>query len=154
VTSLFVVISLASSIVAMTLAGPRVAAAMAAEGFLPPALAGRAGRPPMASVLLQGAVALALLATNSFEPLLRAVGAILTLNSALAVVAVLRLGRGGDRHPRPSAPVVVAALVFLSGSVWMLWYTLTDDPRTLLWLAVVVVAAAVGYARAARRRLQ
>jgi hypothetical protein len=34
----------------------------------------------------------------------------------------------------------------------MLWYTLTDDPRALLWLAVVAAAAAIAYASMARRR--
>jgi len=39
--------------------------------------------------------------------------------------------------PRPSAAIVGAAFIYLSGSAWMLSYTLTDEPRTLLWLAVV-----------------
>ena len=151
-TSLFVVLSLASSVIAMTMAGPRVAAAMAAEGFLPRALAGRADRPPVWSVLLQSGLALALLATNSFEALLRSVGAILTLASALTVTLLLRLRFGRTRFPRPSLVVVAAALVYLAGSAWMLWYTLTDDPRALLWLAVVAVAAAIAYANMARRR--
>jgi amino acid transporter len=146
------VLSLASSVIAMTMARPRVAAAMAAEGFLPRALAGRAGRPPVWSVLLQSGLALALLATHSFEPLLRAVGAILTLASALTVAALLRLRFVVTPFARPSAGVVVAAVVYLSGSAWMLWYTLTDDPRSLLWLAVVVVAAAIAYLSTARGR--
>ena len=150
-TSLFVVLSLASTVIAMMLAGPRVAAAMAAEGFLPRALAGRQGRPPMWSVLLQGGLALVLLATNSFEALLRSVGAILTLSSALTVALVLRLRFGRTEFPRPAPIVVVAAIVYLTGSGWMLWYTLTDDPRALLWLAVVAGAAALAY-RSARAR--
>lgn len=152
VTSLFVVLSLASSVIAMTLAGPRVAAAMAAEGFLPRALAGRAGRPPVWSVLLQSGLALALLATHSFEPLLRAVGAILTLASALTVAALLRLRFAATPFARPSVGVMNAAVVYLGGAAWMLWYTLNDDPRTLLWLAVVVVAAALAYLGTARAR--
>ena len=153
-TSLCVVLSLASSVVAMTMAGPRVAAAMAAEGFLPPALAGRQGRPPVWSVLLQSGIALVLLATNSFETLLRSVGAILTLASALTVTLVLRLRFGRTSHPRPSPLVVAAASVYLTGAAWMLWYTLNDDPRALLGLAVVAVAAAIAYANMARRRVR
>ena len=151
-TSLCVVLSLASSVIAMTMAGPRVAAAMAAEGFLPRALAGREGRPPIWSVLLQSGLALVLLATNSFEALLRSVGAILTLVSALTVAALLRLRFGRTRFPRPSLAVVAAAIVYLTGSAWMLWYTLTDDPRALLWLAAVAAAAAIAYGSMARRR--
>ena len=151
-TSLFVVFCLASSVMAMTMAGPRVAAAMAAEGFLPRAMAGRDGRPPIWSVLLQSGLALLLLATNTFEALLRSVGAILTLASALAVTLVLRLRFGHTPYPRPPAAVIAAAIVYLAGSAWMLWYTLSDDPRALLWLAVVTVAAAIAYVGTARRR--
>jgi basic amino acid/polyamine antiporter, APA family len=150
-TSLFVVLSLASSIISMTLAGPRVAAAMAAEGFLPRAFAGGAARPPVWSVLLQSGLALLLLATHSFEALLRSVGAILTLASALAVAALGRLRFGRTPFPRPSGGVMAAAFVYLAGSAWMLWFTLADDPRTLLWLAAVVGAAAIAYLTAARR---
>jgi hypothetical protein len=32
----------------------------------------------------------------------------------------------------------------------MLWYTLSDDPRALLWLAAVAVAAAIAYLGTAR----
>jgi basic amino acid/polyamine antiporter, APA family len=152
VTSLFVVLSLASSVIAMTLAGPRVAAAMAKEGFLPRALAGREGRPPLWSVLVQSGVALGLLATNSFEALLRSVGAILTLVSALTVAALVRLRFAPTPFLRPSAGVVGAGVIYLLGSAWMLWYTLTDDPRALLWLAVVAGAAALAYAGMVRRR--
>ena len=151
-TSLCVVLSLASSVIAMMMAGPRVASAMAEEGFLPRALAGRQGRPPVWSVLLQGGLALVLLATNSFEALLRSVGAILTLDSTLTVALVLRLRFGRTQFSRPSPAVVGAAIVYLAGAAWMLWYTLTDDPRALLWLAVVAVAAAIAYANMVRRR--
>ena len=151
-TSLCVVLSLASSVIAMTMAGPRVAAAMAAEGVLPRALAGREGHPPVWSVLLQSSLALVLLATNSFEGLLRSVGVLLTLVSALTVALLLRLRFGRTPFPRPSLSVVAAAIVYLAGSAWMLWYTLTEDPRALLWLAVVAVAAAIAYGSVARPR--
>jgi hypothetical protein len=33
----------------------------------------------------------------------------------------------------------------VGGSCWILWFTLTEAPRTLIWLAVVTVAAAIAY---------
>jgi APA family basic amino acid/polyamine antiporter len=152
VMSLFVVLSMASSIVSMSLVGPRVAAAMAAEGFLPRAFAGTVGRPPVWSVFLQNGLALVLLGTHGFEALLRSIGAILTLTSALTVATLGRLRFGRTPFPRPSAGVMAAAFIYLAGAAWMLWFTLADDPRTLLWLAVVVVASALAHAAAARRR--
>lgn len=150
--SLFVVLSLASSVISMTMVGPRVSAAMAREGFLPRGLSGRAGRPPLGAVLLQSGVALALLTTHSFEELLRSVGAILTLTSGLTVAALLRLRFGRTPFSRPSAFVMLCALVYIAGSVWMLWFTLAEDPRTLLWLAIVTALAAAAYAMTARLR--
>jgi len=106
-------------------------------------------------VLLQSGLALLLLATHGFEELLRSVGSILTLTSALTVAALVRM-RFARRLPpgreRPSWPVMVAATIFLCGSAWMLWVTLIEAPRTLVWLGVVSLAAAVAYVVAARRR--
>jgi amino acid transporter len=150
--SLFVVLSLASSVISMTMVGPRVSAAMANEGFLPRALAGRAGRPPLGSVLLQSGVALALLATHGFEELLRSVGAILTVTSGLTVAALMRLRFGRTTRARPSWFVMACAFIYVCGSIWMLWFTLTEAPRTLLWLAVVTAVAAGAYAVTARAR--
>lgn len=152
--SLFVVLSLASSVISMTLVGPRVSAAMAGEGFLPRALAAREGKPPLGSVFLQSGIALALLATHGFEELLRSVGAILTLTSGLTVAALLRLRFGKTPHPRPSLLVLGCAAIYVLGSVWMLWFTLTEAPRTLLWLAVVIAVTAVAYAGSLRARRQ
>lgn len=150
--SLFVVLSLASSIISMTLVGPRVSAAMAAEGFLPRVLTGRRGKPPLGSVLLQSGIALALLGTHGFEELLRSVGAILTLTSGLTVAALLRLRFGRTPYPRPSWFVLGCAAVYVAGSGWMLWFTLTEAPRTLLWLTAVTAVAAVAYLTSVRAR--
>jgi APA family basic amino acid/polyamine antiporter len=151
--SLFVILSLVSSVISMTMVGPRVSAAMAREGFLPRALAGRDGRPPFGSVLLQSALALVLLATHGFEELLRSVGSILTLTSGLTVAALLRLRFSRrDDVVRPSWLVVGAAIVYLGGSTWMLFFTLTEAPRTLIWLAAVGLAASTAYLVAARRK--
>ena len=143
--SLLVLLSLVSSVVSMMMVGPRVSAAMAREGFLPRALAGGAGRPPAGSVILQGGLALALLATHGFEELLRSVGSILTLTSGLTVAALLRLRFVPGPFPRPSPFVVACAITYVAGSIWMLWFTLYEAPRTLLWLGAVTGAAAVAY---------
>lgn len=152
VASLFVILSLVSSVISMTMVGPRVSAAMAREGFLPRALAGRDGRPPFGSVVLQSALALILLATHGFEELLRSVGSILTLTSGLTVAALLRLRFTRRDDVRPSWLVVGAAIVYLGGSIWMLCFTLTEAPHTLIWLAVVALAAFTAYLVAAGRK--
>jgi APA family basic amino acid/polyamine antiporter len=150
--SLFVVLSLMSSIMSMMMIGPRVCATMAKEGFLPRRLAAKKNRPPLGSVLLQSAIALALLATHGFEELLRSVGAILTLTSGLTVAALLSLRFRRSAFPPPSLFVVACALAYTAGSCWILWFSLTEAPFTLVWLAVVTAAAAIAYALTIRSR--
>jgi APA family basic amino acid/polyamine antiporter len=150
--SLFVVILLGSSVISMTLVGPRVAAVMAEEGYLPRVFIARANRPPVWSVLIQGGIALVLLLTHGFEALLRSVGAVLTLSSAVTVAAVVRLRFGTGPWRRPPATVLGAALLYVGLSAWILWFTISEAPRTLLWLTVVIVAAVVGYVSAASNR--
>jgi APA family basic amino acid/polyamine antiporter len=150
--SAFVVLSLASSVMSMTLIGPRVSAAMARGGFLPRILAGREGRPPLGAVLLQSAIALVLLATHGFEELLRSIGAILTLNSALTVAALLSLRFRRTRYGAPSGFVVACALAYVAGSVWILWFSLAEGPFTLVWLGVVTAAAGIAYAATLRQQ--
>jgi len=152
--SLFVVLSLASTISSMTFVGPRVYATMAADGFLPRALATRAGRPPVGAVLLQSALALGLLFTHRFEELMRGVGSVLTVILALTVAALFRVRWWSPRPelPRPSAGVLACAVVYIAGAIWMSWYALSAAPTTLLWLAVLAVATAAGYVATIRRR--
>ena len=84
---------------------------------------------------------------------MRSVGAILTVTSGLTVSALVRLRWGKRaRRVRPSSLVMICALVYVAGSVWILWFTLTEAPRTLLWLAIVTAMAALGYAFTARTR--
>jgi APA family basic amino acid/polyamine antiporter len=158
--SAFVVVALASSVTSMTFAGPRVYAAMAREGFLPRLLAGQTGRPPRGAVLLQSTLALALLLSHSFEELLGAVvgavGSILTASAGLTVASLFRLRFGRPRAVgaiavRPGPGVLACASLFVAGSLWMLWYSFSSSKVTLLWLALVVAAAAVAFGLTRRR---
>jgi APA family basic amino acid/polyamine antiporter len=54
--SVLALVAFVSAMSAMTYARPRLYAAMAADGFLPRILVGRAGRPPSWSVVLQGEI--------------------------------------------------------------------------------------------------
>ena len=91
-------------------------------------------------MLLQSGLALVLLATHGFEELLRSVGSILTLHLGPDRGSAARL-RFTRRQvvARPSWPLVGAALVYLIGSGWMLYFTFDRSPHTLIWLAVVAL---------------
>jgi len=138
--SMLVLLALFSSVSSMTMVGPRVYAAMANEGYLPRALAAKAGAPPLGSVLLQSALALLLLLTHSFELLMRNIGSILTLTSALTVLTLFRLQFSPGPRQRPGYFPLLCAIIFVALSSWMLYFAF----RTSLWtIAWVIITAAI-----------
>ena len=154
IMSVFMIVALLSATSAMTMIGPRVYAAMARDGYLPRALAGKDGKPPLGALLLQTAVALFCVWTQSFIGLLGTVGAILTLSAAMTVLGVIKMqvtDAYADR--RPGAVPVAAAVVFLAAAAWMLYFAFTspilnttkvpgiDEPVSspLVWLVFLVV---------------
>ena len=86
VMSVFMIVTLIAAASAMTMIGPRVYSAMARDGYLPKLFAAKDdGRPPVWSVLLQGAIALAVAMTTDFIHAIQTVGTILTLMAGLTV---------------------------------------------------------------------
>ncbi len=145
--STVVLIALVSSLSAMTLVGPRVYAAMAEDRFLPSLFRQRADAPPLASVLLQSAVAIVLILTQQFAVLLNNAGAILTLTSLLAVAALAwRKGR------TLAVSVRWAAAIYCLASGWALVFSIRSTPSSLVWMAAITVLSAVGYRMTRRVR--
>jgi APA family basic amino acid/polyamine antiporter len=142
IMSILVVVALVSSVSAMTLVGPRVYAAMARDGFLPRIFAARGDAPPLFSVLLQGALALVILYLETLEQLIRNVGVILTLTSALTVAALFKVRlRPRPGQERPGLVPLACAAVFIAVTAWMLY----SSPQNLLWPVVITVVATVAY---------
>lgn len=137
---------LVSSISAMTLAGPRVIEAMAED--LPPLrpLAQRtATGSPARAVLLQGALALAFVLTDSFDGVLTYAGFTLTLFTFLAVLGVIILRRREPDLPRPyrvwAYPWI--PLFFAGFSLWTLLVVIRDRPMEAVGGAVTLGIAAL-----------
>ena len=151
--SVLAIIAFISSASAMTFLGPRVYAAMARDGFLPAALRGRDGKPPVGAVLMQGGIALFLVFAYSVKDVLANVGAVLTLFSALTVFALFRVAFRRGEYPRPSLPALVAAGVYCTASVVMLYFGFSGSPTLYLWAGACVPAALAGYVLAGRKML-
>jgi APA family basic amino acid/polyamine antiporter len=122
---------LAICVSSLAMAGPQVAARMAADGFLPRALAVRPGRPPRVALLAQTVIAIVALWTAAFASLLTYVGFTLSLMTAATV-----LGLVWQRHERgpalevPGWPWVPALfLVFVLGATA---FTVAERPRESL----------------------
>jgi APA family basic amino acid/polyamine antiporter len=156
--SALVVVVLASSVISMTLVGPRVTQAMARQGYLPRLLAGAPGAPPRLAIALQGLLALALLATHSFAALMRNAGALLTVASLLTALSLFRarFGRAGARlDRRPRAIALAAAALFAVGATGMLWLAFRparSGPVPLIILAAAAALSTIGWLAARSRR--
>ena len=113
-----VCVALATSVSSAAMAGPRVYAAMAADGLFPRAFAPRR-TPPRAAVLLQGALTAAVVFVGDVRALLGYLGLTLGISSAGAVASLFlirhRTGRAPGRFPVwPLVPLlyIAATLVF------------------------------------------
>ncbi|MCL2075449.1 MAG: amino acid permease [Betaproteobacteria bacterium] len=149
--SIFAIIAFISSASAMTFLGPRVYAAMAQDGFLPRALKGKEGQPPVGAVLLQGAIALLLVLVYQLQEALSSVGAILTLFSALTVFSLFWVCFKRREYPRPAPLVLISGGLFLIISVVMLYYGFSRSLTLNLWVGISILAALIGYFIAKRK---
>ncbi|HEY9900547.1 MAG TPA: APC family permease [Pantanalinema sp.] len=139
--SVMVLAVLVSSVVAMSMTGPRVCAAMAEDGYLPTWMRWGEGRWGGAGAVgLMTALSAVMTVTNSFEALLGAVGVTLAVFGALSACAVLRIE--GLRLGRRRG---VALAVYLLGAGWGVLSTLEAYPMTLAWMLLTLLAAALAY---------
>jgi APA family basic amino acid/polyamine antiporter len=165
IMSVFMIVTLFAAASAMTMIGPRVYAAMARDGYLPKLFAAKDdGHPPVWSVLLQGAIALAVAMTTDFIHAIQTVGTILTLMAALTVLGVFKLQFSKAYPEKPGPIALIAAAIFVALSAWMLYFAFTspflnsgDFPLIgkvslpLVWL-VFIGTMSVIYAVFARRK--
>jgi APA family basic amino acid/polyamine antiporter len=114
------------SVSSFVMAGPRICAKMATDGYLPSWLATQEG-PPRHAILAQGGISLAMLATATFEGLLTYVGLTLSLITAATVAGLIVLRRRmGDSLRVPGWPWV--PWLFLIAVLWICGVTLVQRP--------------------------
>ncbi len=131
-------LGLAASVLAMTVAGPRLSEKMGQDiknlSFL--AKTNSQGT-PFNAIILQTIIALFLVYTNSFDAVLRYVGFTLALFilltvSGLFVVRFLKSTKFASEY-KGSWITLIAALVFISLELWMIYYMLTNKTEESLW---------------------
>jgi basic amino acid/polyamine antiporter, APA family len=151
IVSLLIALALVSSVSAMIMAGPRVYMAMAEDGLFFRAFARRgAGGAPWASVVLQGAIALVLALTATFEQLLVYIGFTLSLFAALTVLAafVLRRREPDAERPYRARGWPVTPILFLGLSLWMAVFSIKSRPvESLAGLATLAIGLGLYVAR-------
>lgn len=167
VMSVFMIVTLLSATSAMTMIGPRVYAAMARDGYLPAVFAGKDDRPPVSSVLLQGAIALAVSMTTSFINAISTVGTILTLMAALTALGVFKLQFDDRQTEKPGPVAMIAAAIFVVLAGWMLYFAFTSPilntvtmpvvgkvSSPLVWLVFIVLVTVIYAVRRSGSRTQ
>jgi APA family basic amino acid/polyamine antiporter len=130
---------LAICVSSLAMAGPQVAARMAADGFLPRVMAVRPGRPPRVALLAQTAIALVALWTAAFASLLTYVGFTLSLVAAATVSGLVwQRHKQGPALAVPGWPWVPALyLVFVLVATA---FTVAGRPReSLVGLSTLAV---------------
>jgi APA family basic amino acid/polyamine antiporter len=130
-----VALALISSVSSMMMAGPRVYAKMAEDGYLPRVLAPATGQPPRLGLLLQFALALLLLWSATFESLLTYIGFTLGLGTAATVVGLVRLrmqsSQRGEKLAVPGWPWVPGLFLFAISAITVL--TIGQRPAESLY---------------------
>jgi APA family basic amino acid/polyamine antiporter len=152
IMSLFTVAILLSAMSAMLYVGPRVYAAMARDGYLPRALAGREGRPPAGSVILQGAIAIVILFTHELQTILGNVGAILTFFGGLAALGLFRAALRRDGAARPRLAGLCAAGLYAASAAALIAFDVWRHADSIAWIGVVIAVGLGAYAIAASGR--
>jgi len=137
--TLIVALALFTSVSSMVMAGPRVYARMAQDGFLPRFFEFR-GDVPGRAIVLQVAASIAVVWVAELRDLIGTIGFTLGLCAAAAVVGCLRLRarEGADRVRVPGFPVV--PLFFLATTVFGSAYLVVRRPgQALSGLAIVAL---------------
>jgi APA family basic amino acid/polyamine antiporter len=133
-----VALALVTSVSAMVMAGPRVYAQMAGDGYLPRWLAA-AGGPPRAAIVFQLALALLMLWTATYDWLMTYIGFTLGLSTAATVLGLIaQRRREGGQLRVPGWPWVPG--LFLAGALAITVFTIQRRPlESLVGLATVGV---------------
>jgi APA family basic amino acid/polyamine antiporter len=118
---------------AMVLAGPRVVAAMAEDGALPPVFRAGEGHPPRVASALQAGVALLLVWTQSLRDAVGSCAAVLLCFTGLVAVCAARLPTA-----RPAARA--AGAIYACFAAALLWRGATDS-ASVRWVLVVSAVA-------------
>ncbi|MDA1273335.1 MAG: amino acid permease [Verrucomicrobia bacterium] len=142
-TSLLVALALATSVSSLLMAGPRVYARMAADGYLPGFLFSNAG-PPRSATALQSLLALALLWTATYESLLTYIGFTLGLSTAATVVGLIVLKlKHKERLQVPGWPWV--PMLFLFGVSAVTLFSILQRPKESFLGLSTIAAGFVGW---------
>ena len=131
--STFIALTLVAPISAMLLTGPRVAEAMARDGFLPGWFGKLNDRNvPSFAIFFQATLAVIIVLTSSFTALLIYIGFTLNLFAALTVISSFRLRRSSCFKYRTCISYPLAPIIFTIFSIWITIWSIHSQPVSTL----------------------
>ena len=138
---MLIALTLLCPISAMLMVGPRIAEAMARDGFLPQSLCRLNNRNvPSRAVALQAVLAAMIALTSSFGSLLIYIGFTLNIFAALTVISLFRLRHENRALIKICVGYPVTPIVFLAFTLWMTVWSIREQPwATLAGLGTLVV---------------
>ena len=156
VVSMLIALTLLCPISAMLMVGPRIAEAMARDGFLPPGLSKLNRRKvPSRAVALQATLAAIIALTSSFGGLLIYIGFTLNIFAALTVISLFVLRRENRAHyVKVCVGYPFTPIIFLIFTLWMTIWSIREQPAaTLAGVATLLVGYLLYLLRARQARL-
>ena len=139
-----ITICLMSVISAMILTGPRVYYAMARDNAFPHWFGDVNPRhtTPGKAIFLQAVIAIIMVITSSFDKLLMYIGFTLSLFAMLTVIGliILRVKNPGLERPYKTFGYPVTPVLFILSNLWIIVYSIKDNPSVLLYGGGTIVA--------------
>jgi len=156
IVSMLIALTLLCPISAMLMVGPRVAEAMAKDGFLPQSLSRLNSRQvPSRAVTLQALLAAGIALYTSLGELLIYIAFTLNIFAALTVLSLFRLRRENrPGYVRVCIGYPVTPIIFLMFTIWMTVWSIQAEPKaTLAGVGTLVVGYILYLFRARQARL-
>jgi len=151
-----ILVSLATSVLAMVQTGPHVYAKMARDGLLPQILDSR-NATPRVGIVLQAVIAIALIFNSEFLELLNYLAFLLSISSAATISCLLLPAYRGEpgRRPVPLWPWI--PILFIAATLLIAYFALqyrySNDPEGLAEvLGVLPLGVAVYFVMRFRKR--
>jgi len=155
IVSMLIALTLLCPISSMLMVGPRIAEAMARDGFLPMWLSQLNHRNvPARAIALQAGIAAIIAVTFSFDTLLLYIAFTLNIFAALTVLSLFKMRREGRSRVKICIGYPVTPLVFLAFTIWMTVWSIQEKPAAAIAGVVTLASGFLLYlARAKQARL-
>ncbi len=137
-------LALVTSVFSMMMSGPRVYARMAADGLFPSIFRFEHG-PPRMAIALQGALAIAVVASAELKTLLSYLGFTLSISAALTVASLFALHYREGRAAIDVPGYPLTPVLFVSGTLTLAGIAGMNNPVELIAALMTIVTGSVTY---------